>query len=202
MRPFNADTIVQMLYMLFPIVLSLSVHEFSHALAAESLGDHTAKMYGRLTLDPLKHLDPIGFIALFLFGFGWANPVPFNPDNLKNRKLGTVIISIAGPLSNLLLAAVFSVLLKKVCPMISNDIITAVCYYGVTINISLMAFNLLPLPPLDGSRIITAILPYDMEMWVYEHQQFISLAVIIMIVTGGVGTIMYPIMAPFLKILL
>ena len=198
----SSGGLINALYMLVPIVLALSVHEFSHALAANSLGDPTAKMMGRLTLDPLAHLDPFGFIALFLFGFGWAKPVPFNPDNLKNRKLGTVIISIAGPLSNLVMAVIFSLLLKNVIDPMGNEILNAIFTYGVVINVSLMAFNLIPLPPLDGSRILTAVLPYEAEMWVYEHEQYINLVIIILLLTGGVSRIMSPIVTPLLSVLL
>lgn len=202
MSIFSEGGLINALYMLVPIVLALSVHEFSHALAADLLGDPTAKMMGRLTLDPIQHIDPIGFIALFLFGFGWAKPVPFNPDNLKNRKLGTIIISVAGPLSNLLMAVAFSLLLKYVITPMNNDILSIIFTYGVVINVSLMAFNLLPLPPLDGSRILTAVLPANAEMWVYEHEQYINLVIIILLITGGVSTILSPLVSPLLSILL
>ncbi|EDS72715.1 site-2 protease family protein [Anaerofustis stercorihominis] len=202
MSLFSTERIIQMLYMLVPIILALSFHEFAHAYVADKLGDPTARVSGRMTLDPTKHLDPIGFVSLLLFGFGWARPVPFNPMNLKKRKSGTLLISLAGPLSNLILAVIFSVLLRFVIIPINNEVLTYIFYYGVIINISLMAFNLIPVPPLDGSKILASLLPDRLEMKFYQYEHYLYLLLILLLITGIIGYILSPIMAPFLSVLL
>ena len=148
------------------ILIAISIHEFAHAWAAYYLGDHTAERQGRLTLNPLVHLDFMGTLFLILVGFGWGKPVPYNPHNLKNQKYGEAIVSAAGPLSNLLLAIVSSVILRLMLSYSSLDVnnlglqfLALVAY----INIILMVFNLIPLPPLDGSKILFTFLPRSMD---------------------------------------
>lgn len=140
-------------------VIGLTVHEFSHAYAAYRLGDTTAKELGRVSLNPLKHIDWIGFFLIVVAGFGWAKPVTFNPQNLKNKHRDEILISIAGPLSNLILAILFFVIARSlyfVSFFNGTDlglwIINLIVLWGV-INIALFIFNLIPLPPLDGSHI-------------------------------------------------
>ncbi len=135
-------------------VIGLTVHEFSHAFAAYKLGDETAKNDGRLTLNPLKHIDWLGFFLILIAGFGWAKPVMFNPDNLKNRHRDEIIIAIAGPISNFLLAVLFFIVARLLYFVdgISLEIIQLIVIWGV-INFSLFIFNLIPLPPLDGSHV-------------------------------------------------
>lgn len=188
--------IVNLLIMAFCVFLSLSIHEFSHGYAAYKIGDDTAKNMGRLNLSPLSHLDPVGAICLFLFGFGWAKPVPVNPRNFGQRKykLGMVLTSIAGPLSNLLLAVV-SALIYMVLLLIVGDMqiemgglawnalkVTFSLLDSLMImNISLAIFNLLPVPPLDGSKILNAVLPARIYFKImrYEQYGFIILLLII-----------------------
>lgn len=135
-------------------VIGLTVHEFSHAYAAYKLGDETAKNDGRLTLNPLKHIDWLGFFLILIAGFGWAKPVMFNPDNLKNKHRDEIIIAIAGPVSNFLLAILFFIIARLLYMVdgISMEIIQLIVIWGV-INFSLFVFNLIPLPPLDGSHL-------------------------------------------------
>lgn len=143
------------------IVIALTVHEFSHALAATLLGDSTAKDEGRLTLNPLAHVSWIGFFMLLLVGFGWGKPVPFNPYNLKYQRFGPALVAVAGPFSNLILAIISCVALKLI--IISNfvsvdNLLFQFLFTLISLNIVLLLFNLLPFPPLDGSKILFAFL--------------------------------------------
>jgi len=144
------------------IILAISLHEASHALAGYLLGDRTAKDAGRLTLNPLAHLDLVGTLLLFVAGFGWGKPVPFNPYNLKNQKWGPAMIAMAGPFSNFLIAILTGFLLKAVLSFTTlahtNGLIVLLAYL-IQINIALLAFNILPVPPLDGSKLLFALLP-------------------------------------------
>ena len=147
---------------LVAIVYAITVHEFSHAYAAYLQGDRTAASQGRLTFNPLAHLDPVGFIVLLLAGFGWGKPVPFNPYNLKYKKWGPVLVSLAGPASNILSFVIFGFVLKILAV---NNILAPenllINFLGILIyiNFVLAVFNLLPLPPLDGSKLLYAVIP-------------------------------------------
>jgi len=140
---------------------SLTLHEFSHAWAATLLGDQTAKRMGRLTLNPMSHVDPIGLLCVFLIGFGWGKPVPFNPYNLKWPKWGPVFVAFAGPISNLVMSILAIVVLSWVGPLLGGDnllvVFLAVC---AELNVALLVFNLIPLPPLDGSKALLALLSH------------------------------------------
>jgi Zn-dependent protease len=153
------------------IIIGFTIHEYSHALAAYKLGDTTVKEDGRLTLDPLKHIYPLGMIFIVLAGFGWAKPVRFYPSMLKNPTRDKIIIAAVGPLSNLVLGILFLVVLKVLwlLPLNSErmfdimDYISDILYYWSFINIGLFVFNMLPLPPLDGSHIFLAGLNLSTE---------------------------------------
>src|SRR3989344_6763668 len=157
-------------FQLVVLIFSVMVHEVSHGLAAHRLGDDTAKKMGRLNLNPLNHLDPFGSIFLPLFLalmnspilIGWAKPVPYNPDNLKNPKRGAALIGIAGPLSNMLLAVIFGILTRLIAPFAGELAYPLAMFFNsvVFINILLAIFNLVPIPPLDGSKLLFAVLPY------------------------------------------
>ncbi len=184
---FSQESIVYFL-LLIPIVLfSLSLHEVCHGYAAYLCGDPTARNLGRLTLNPLKHLDPIGTIMMLLVGFGWAVPVPINTRNFKKYKRDLSIVALAGPLSNIALAFVcvgLMFIVAKVTPK-ATDISNLIQYFffmAALMNIGLAVFNLIPLPPLDGSRIIIAILPrkiLDSYLKIEQYSRFIFLAIVL-----------------------
>lgn len=145
-------------------VIGLTVHEFSHAYTAYKLGDNTAKLDGRLTLNPLKHIDWMGFFLIVIAGFGWAKPVVFNPDNLKHKHRDEILISLAGPFSNFIVAILFFVLARLLyineffsATKFGLEIVNMIMIWGV-INFSLFIFNLIPLPPLDGSHLYLTFL--------------------------------------------
>jgi len=141
------------------ILFGLTIHEFSHGWVAWQLGDPTAKMMGRLTLNPLKHLDPIGTIALFLFRFGWAKPVPIDPRNFRHPTRDMAISSLAGPAANLLTAGVSGLVLRVLLLFHVGGFIVTLVSYFVLFNLILCFFNLIPIPPLDGSRLLYHLLP-------------------------------------------
>jgi Zn-dependent protease len=142
-------------------LVALSIHEFSHALVATWLGDTTAKRMGRLTLNPAAHVDPLGLIAVLMIGFGWGKPVPFNPYNLRWPKWGPTAVAAAGPISNLLLAFVSALLIFAFGTQLGPDnLLTVFLYVSLELNVALMVFNLIPLPPLDGSKALLSILAH------------------------------------------
>ncbi len=202
---------------LAPILLfSLSVHEFSHGLAAYWLGDDTAKRAGRLTLNPLSHLDIIGLIALFIIKIGWAKPVPINPYNFQNFKRGTAISAAAGPLSNFLLAIIFSLLLRVYMSVFNDALIVQnsvvvfiwhILFLTIFYNLALGLFNLIPIPPLDGSKILGGFLS-DRIYFKYTAQEkkgmMVFMAIILISYISGfsfIGTIIMPPLNFLLKLL-
>jgi len=151
------------------VLLCITVHEFSHAYCAFLLGDDTAKRCGRLTLNPLKHLDFLGIIMLLIFKFGWAKPVPINPYNFQDMKTGTALTALAGPVSNFIFACFFALIFRALpdanffsaLPEVFL-FIKLICVFGVMFNVALGLFNLIPFPPLDGSKIISGFMPDEM----------------------------------------
>ncbi|HIS69644.1 MAG TPA: site-2 protease family protein [Candidatus Gallacutalibacter stercoravium] len=182
--------IMTILSMLMIIFLVLPLHECAHGWVASKLGDTTARFSGRLTLNPLSHIDPFGAVALLLFGFGWAKPVPINPRNFKNPKAGMAITALAGPVSNLL-AAFVGALLYQVVLLASGSMsqqvfgwVSVFFIQFVSINIGLAVFNLIPLPPLDGSKILGAFLPDRILYKFYQYETYIMLGVFVLLFTG------------------
>lgn len=189
---------------------SISFHEMSHALTAYLLGDSTAKNQGRLTLDPLKHLDPFGTLMIMIFSFGWAKPVPVNISNLKHKKLGSVLVSLAGPVSNMLLAFLFMIpltfygfkygfdpkeMVNRLGLFESKDIhsvIVNLCVLGVSMNTVLAIFNFIPFPPLDGSKIFSGILPAKIYFKLMNYHEIFYAILVIILITGAFGFILWP----------
>lgn len=167
------------------LIISVVIHEISHGFAAEMLGDPTARNAGRLTLNPIKHLDLFGSVvlpALMIlsktgFVFGWAKPVPYNPNNLRNKRWGTLLVASAGIIANLFIAVVFGIAIRVLVHYGASDSIVAIMSTIVFVNILLAIFNLVPIPPLDGSKILFSFLPYNarwIEGWL-ERYGFIVL---------------------------
>ncbi|NQU17409.1 MAG: site-2 protease family protein [Candidatus Saganbacteria bacterium] len=165
-------------YLIFiPIILGcITIHEYAHAKVADMLGDPTARYAGRLTLNPIPHIDPFGLIALILFKIGWAKPVPVNPYNFQDPEKGMMMVGLAGPLSNFILAWILAVIVKTI--PINSVFWIKMLYSAIFVNLALMVFNLLPIPPLDGSRIFTRYLPVDVQMNL-ERYGFVILIVVI-----------------------
>ncbi len=145
-----------------PLLYSIILHELAHGWVASKMGDPTAKMMGRLTLNPLKHLDPIGTLMLFLAGFGWARPVPVDLGNIRNYRQGLILVSSAGIIANIAIAFI-AILLSQILQPMPSSVTAKALYYTAQINIILAAFNLIPIPPLDGSKILMGFVSERMQ---------------------------------------
>jgi Zn-dependent protease len=178
--------------MLVPALLAVTLHEVAHGFIAEKFGDPTARLLGRLTLNPIKHLDPIGTIALLVFGFGWARPVPVNANNLRDAKKDMIWVALAGPAANLLLA-LFSALLLRVVIYIAASLpeggqllhlinpVKLMAAFGLYINVILCLFNLMPIPPLDGGRVLMGVLPERQAQMLRKIEPFGMLLILFLI---------------------
>ena len=191
---------MNLLYNLPGLFVAIIFHELSHGLAAYALGDNTAKNSGRLTLNPIKHIDPVGFISMLVFKFGWAKPVPINPMNFKHRKRDTLLVSLAGPVSNFIIAIILSFILKAniITSYLAMEMLLITLWYNIMLGI----FNLLPFPPLDGSKILASLLPDKMEYYFYKYERYFYLILILLIFTDGIDRILSPIINIVLNILL
>ncbi len=183
------DWLYTQILLLPGIIIGLTFHEAAHGFVSYWLGDPTPKMQGRLTLNPLSHIDPIGFLALFFAGFGWGQPVQIDPRYYKHRRRDELLVALAGVVTNFIIAFAASLILKLMADSMGigimygmGQIIFSIVYYIMTINIMLMVFNLIPVPPLDGFNILTQIFKLDRYSWYYTlyNNGFIILMVLIL----------------------
>ena len=188
---FDTYTLLQIFTKVVIVFLILPIHEFAHAWAAHKMGDDTAKYMGRLTLNPLAHVDWIGAICLVLTGFGWAKPVPINPVKFRKPRFGTAITAAAGPISNIIVAflalVVYRILACTSFVTGSGDMPYFVMYmlsFFVQVNIGLAIFNLIPIPPLDGSKILQYFTSAKFDRFVAQYSQVISMAFLVIVVSG------------------
>lgn len=201
----DTSALLSLLVTLPAVLVAITFHEFAHGFAADRLGDDTPRRQGRLNLNPLSHLDPVGTIMLIFAGFGWGKPVEINSRNFnRNIKMnvGEAIVAAAGPIMNIVLAFVFAVIYMAVWKFVPTFAITQVggiimllLSACVTVNVGLGVFNLIPLPPLDGSKIIGGFLSYNIKNWFERYYNIFYLVFVVIWVTGIAGTIISPIIS-------
>lgn len=197
----GTETIMTTLLTLPGVILAIVFHEFAHAFVADKFGDTTPRSQGRLTLDPVAHLDPVGLFLLIFAHIGWGKPVQINPNNFvsnKSRETCEMWVSLAGPLTNFLLAIVLTViyfLLQIQFPNLNNVILTieTVVFCAISVNIGLGVFNLIPIPPLDGEKIFRRFLPYNAIAWLDRNQQMLSMVFMLLWITGILGYLVSPV---------
>lgn len=188
------------------LIIAIAIHEFAHAYVADRLGDPTPRLAGRLTLNPLAHLDPLGTLALLLVGFGWGKPVPFDPFNLSHPRRDSALISLAGPISNILLAIVCSLLLRL--PLFSDVFLVRLLFRGmlqslIVLNCILAVFNLLPIYPLDGFKVVEGILPqHKAHEWAQLSSYGIFFLIVLLLPLPSGGSLLHTIIDPPLSFLL
>lgn len=199
---FSKEGLISFLYTLPALLFCLSVHEFAHAYTAYKLGDRTQKAMERLTLNPFSHIDIAGFICIALFGFGWGKPVMIDDRNFKNKAAGNALTAFAGPCSNIIMAILFTIILKillitgVILPTINSvvgSIILNMLILTIQFNVVFAIFNLIPIPPFDGSRILYFFLPAKGREYMYKIEQYSFIIVLVILVTGIGSKLVSPI---------
>ena len=199
----NPSQLYSLLISIPGVLIAITFHEFAHAFAADKLGDDTARREGRLSLNPKDHIDPIGGLMLLVAGFGWGKPVHVNPTNYTRKmsmEKGEAIVSIAGPLMNFILAFVFALIYCAIYKFADLAFLTStigkaiilIISATISINIGLGVFNLIPLPPLDGSKVLIPLLPYKAKEWFINNEQIFYIIFVLIWLTGIAGTIITP----------
>ena len=188
------DRFIDLILSIPGLLLALTFHEFAHGYVAYRMGDNTAKYQGRLSLNPIHHMDIIGTLCLLFFRFGWAKPVPVNQNNFYDRKKGIIFVSLSGPFANFILAFICYVILKLISPyyMMSKiaSFFVEILASAVGMNIGLMIFNLIPIPPLDGSKVLMEFLPYNVRYKMYNLERYSSILLLILLYTGIISPIL------------
>lgn len=183
----GAEVVILFLARLFVVFCTLPVHEFAHALVADKLGDKTARFSGRLTLNPMAHIDILGAVMILFVGFGYAKPVPVNPRNFKNPKKGMALTALAGPFANILMAIIF-MFLANVVSLFGNSVFVQAFYifftFAASINVGLAVFNLIPIPPLDGSRVLELLVPDRYYYKFARYERYIVIGIFALIIFG------------------
>lgn len=207
---FNNFNVTELLQNFIVLFTAISVHEFAHGFVAYKLGDPTAKNMGRLTLNPLAHLDPLGALMMVFCGFGWANPVPVNPYFFKEPKKDMALVGVAGPIANILLAFIactiypIIMLLMIKFGIYENVIVWFFLQLFVTcahLNISFAVFNLIPFPPLDGSKILFSVLPNELYNKLLTYERYGTIVLLLLSFTGVLGRILSIVINPFYDLL-
>lgn len=207
---FSKEGLISFLYTLPALLFCLSVHEFAHAYTAYKLGDRTQKAMGRLTLNPFSHIDIAGFICIALFGFGWGKPVMIDDRNFKNKAAGNALTAFAGPCSNIIMAILFTIILKillitgVILPTMNSvvgSIILNMFILTIQFNVVFAIFNLIPIPPFDGSRILYFFLPAKGREYMYKIEQYSFVIVLVILVTGIGSKLVSPIVSFILGLL-
>lgn len=200
------QAVVVILSRAFVVFCCLPIHELAHGWVANKLGDNTAKLQGRLTFNPLAHLSPLGTIMIFLFGIGYANPVPVNANNFKNPKRDMALTALAGPASNVLMAFVYIFVYYAIGHFVSaqSTVAWAVMYFfyfAASVNVTLAVFNLLPIPPLDGSKVLAAVLPYKQYVKYMQYERYVMIALIILLFTGVLDGVITGLASVLMKVI-
>lgn len=207
---FTREGLISFLYTLPALIISLAIHEFAHAYTAYKLGDKSQKAFGRLTLDPFRHIDWMGFLCIALFGFGWGKPVMVDDRNFKNRSRDNMLVAFAGPFSNFLLAVILTIVLKilvvtgVIVPIISGNassILLNMLILTIQFNVVFSVFNMIPLPPFDGSKVLRFFLPYNWKQKFDILEMYSFYIILIFFVTNAGAYIITPIVNAIYKLL-
>ena len=201
---FTREGLISLLYTLPILLISISIHEFSHSFVAYKLGDRSQKYLGNLTLDPFKHIDLLGLLCIVLCGFGWGKPAIINEENFKNKTKGIMLTALAGPVSNLILAILLAIILKVLLvtglavPVATSSvggILFNMLILGIEFNVVFAVFNLIPLPPLDGSKIFLPILPRGAKTWFIENERIFYIIFLVIWISGIAGNMISPLIS-------
>jgi Zn-dependent protease len=195
----------QILFLILPILGAITVHEYAHALSAFKLGDPTPKYFGRLSLNPIKHLDPIGTLVLFLTKtVGWARPVPINPFNFRDPRKGMLLVALSGPMANVIFGLLCAFLYRGLKPLSLGffDPLLVMLKLSVGLNLGIALFNLIPIPPLDGSKILYGILPKRKDYLLFKLERYGFLILLVLVLSGLIGGVLYPLIQASVKFLI
>ena len=192
---FSKAGILSLLISIPGLLLAITLHEYAHGLAAYLMGDRTAKYDGRLSLNPMKHKDPVGALCMLILRFGWAKPVPINPYNFKKQRLGVITVSLAGPFANFVLGLISCIVFYVLAFFAPQGgavvgFFREIFLYSTLMNTGLMIFNLIPIPPLDGSKVLMEFLPYKAKYRMYQYERYFSLILLAVVYLGTLTPIL------------